>query len=61
MGEEIPDHSLASRGKHTGKNGPWALIGTESFGSRSAAMRRVRQLKSYKSAQMLRELFQAQR
>ena len=36
-------------GKYAHKNGPWRLLGYETFESRSDAMRREKQLKSWKS------------
>ena len=44
-------------GKYTHKNGPWNLIGTEEFTSRSDAVVRERQLKRWKSPAKVRELF----
>ncbi len=44
-------------GKYTHRNGPWSLLGTESFDTRSEAMRREKQLKSWKAPKKVRELF----
>jgi len=42
-------------GKFTRKNGPWELVWSESHPTRSAAMRRERQIKAMKSARWIRE------
>ena len=47
----------AHLGKFTHKNGPWSLLGSESFGTRSEAMIRERQLKAWKSPSRIREQF----
>ena len=41
-------------GKFTRKNGPWVLVWSEEYPSRSIAMRRERQIKSWKSARLIR-------
>ena len=43
-------------GKFTHKNGPWRLLGCEIMDSRSDAMKREKQLKSWKSPQRIREI-----
>ncbi len=48
-------------GKYTHKNGPWAIIGFEAFTTRSEAMIREKQLKSWKSPRKVRALFEAER
>lgn len=48
-------------GKYTHKNGPWCLLGSEMFASRSAAMRREKELKSWKSPTRIRALFDCER
>ncbi len=42
-------------GKFTHKNGPWKLVWSEAQASRSAAMLRERQIKSWKSARTIRD------
>jgi predicted GIY-YIG superfamily endonuclease len=42
-------------GKFARKNGPWTLVWSEAYPSRSAAMRRERQIKQMKSARWIRE------
>ncbi len=46
--------------KYTHKHAPWSLLGIEIFSSRSEAMNREHQLKSWKSSVRLREHFQAE-
>jgi putative endonuclease len=41
-------------GKHTHKNGPWRLLGSESHPTRSVAMQREREIKSWKSPAKVR-------
>ena len=48
-------------GKYTHKNGPWAIVGSEEFATRSEAMIREKQLKSWKSPSKVRALFQSMR
>lgn len=48
-------------GKYTHKNGLWSLVGSEVFKTRSEAMRREKQLKSWKSPSKVRALFQFER
>jgi predicted GIY-YIG superfamily endonuclease len=45
----------AADGKFTLKNGPWALVWSESHSSRASAVRRERQIKAMKSARWIRE------
>ncbi len=42
-------------GKFTHKNGPWSLVWSESHTSRSSATLREREIKSWKSARLIRE------
>ncbi len=42
-------------GKFTRKNGPWELIWSESHSTRPSAIRREREIKSWKSARTIRE------
>ena len=53
----LRNHNLTgpTLGKFTRKNGPWALVWTEPHSSRSSAVRRERQIKSWKSARTIRE------
>ena len=44
----------AHLGKFTHRNGPWRLLGCEIFDSRSDAMKREKQLKSWKSPKKVR-------
>jgi predicted GIY-YIG superfamily endonuclease len=48
-------------GKYTHRNGPWRLLGSELFDTRSEAMRREKQLKSWKSPSKVRALFTPKR
>jgi len=48
-------------GKYTHKNGPWSLIGSEALETRGDAMRREKQLKSWKSPKKVRALFTPER
>jgi putative endonuclease len=43
------------RGKFTRKNGPWTLLWSQEYSDRSSAMRREREIKSWKSARLIRE------
>jgi putative endonuclease len=42
-------------GKFTRKNGPWKLVWSELHATRSSAMLREREIKSWKSARSIRE------
>lgn len=46
--------------KFTHKNDPWRLVGFEKFSSRSEAMKREKQLKSWKNPKRVRELLEKQ-
>ena len=48
-------------GKYTHRNGPWRMLGNESFESRSLAVQREKQLKSWKSPGKVRDLLAATR
>ena len=48
----------AHLGKYTHRNGPWVLLWTEGFETRSEAILRERQLKSWKSPRKIRRLFE---
>ncbi len=41
-------------GKYTRKNGPWTLVWSEPHPTRADAMRREREIKSWKSAERIR-------
>jgi putative endonuclease len=42
-------------GKFTRKNGPWTLLWSQEHPDRSSAMRREREIESWKSARLIRE------
>ncbi len=52
----VPEHNdpHPGQGKFTHKNGPWKLAWSEPHPSRSAAMNREREIKSWKSASRIR-------
>ena len=52
----VANHNRTDKtgGKFTRKNGPWVLVWFEGQSSRSSAMRRERQIKSWKSARRIR-------
>ncbi len=52
----ITNHNRTNKiaGKFTRKNGPWALGWSERHPDRSSAMRREREIKSWKSARLIR-------
>ncbi len=56
--KRMASHNLdgPSEGKFTRKNGPWMLVYQESFASRAEAVRREREIKSWKSAKRIGEL-----
>ena len=58
FGQHNHPEGIGHLGKYAHKNGPWRLLGYETFESRSDAMRREKQLKSWKSPKMIRELFE---
>jgi len=60
-GRRVTQHNSpdgkAYLGKYTHRNGPWRLLGFETFETRSEAMRREKQLKRWKSPRKIRDLF----
>jgi putative endonuclease len=51
---------LANMGKFCSKNGPWEIVYTESdFATRADAMKREKQIKSWKSRKKIEELVNA--
>ncbi|PYI45719.1 MAG: endonuclease [Verrucomicrobia bacterium] len=52
----VTNHNRTDKiaGKFTRKNGPWALIWSEAHPDRSRAVRREREIKSWKSARLIR-------
>ncbi|MEM0964751.1 MAG: GIY-YIG nuclease family protein [Verrucomicrobiota bacterium] len=52
----IADHNRTDEieGKFTRKNGPWKLIWSEEHPDRRSAMRREREIKSWRSSAMIR-------
>ena len=46
-------------GKYTHKNGPWTLLGFESYPTRASAMQREKQLKAWKAPSKVRGLYLA--
>ena len=52
----ITNHNRTDKiaGKFTRKNGPWTLGWSEEHPDRSSAMRREREIKSWKSARLIR-------
>ena len=53
----LANHNRSDKtlGKFTRKNGPWILVWSEEHSNRSGAMRREREIKSWKSARLIRE------
>ena len=47
-------------GKYTHKNGPWKVVWQEEHTDRASAMRREKQIKSWKSSRYIREHLLAQ-
>ena len=56
LGNRVASHNRTDKisGKFTRKNGPWILIWSEEHLDRSSAMRREREIKSWKSARLIR-------
>ena len=54
--QRLVSHSRTDKlgGKFTRKNGPWSLVWSESHNTRSAAMRREKEIKTWKSARLIR-------
>ena len=52
----VANHNRTGKivGKFTRKNGPWILVWSEQHTNRSDAMRREREIKSWKSAKRIR-------
>jgi len=57
LGTRVASHNRTDKisGKFTRKNGPWILVWSEEDANRSAAMQREREIKSWKSARLIRE------
>jgi predicted GIY-YIG superfamily endonuclease len=55
--EHNPTDEDADLSKFTHKHRPWKLIGSEKFPTRSQAMSREKQLKSWKDPKRVRKLF----
>ena len=55
--KRVRDHNRTdeTNGKFTRKNGPWKLVWSEPHPTRSSAIRREREIKSWKSARTIRE------
>jgi predicted GIY-YIG superfamily endonuclease len=55
--ERLASHNRTDKigGKYTRKNGPWKLGWSETYPTRSAAVKRERQIKRMKSARWIRE------
>ena len=53
----ISSHNRTGKtlGKFTRKNGPWRLVWSEEHVDRAIAMQREREIKSWKSARLIRE------
>ena len=53
----VRDHNRTdeTKGKFTRKNGPWQLLWSEPHPTRASAMRREREIKSWKSSRTIRE------
>jgi putative endonuclease len=60
LNERLAYHN-ASYSKSLKHRGPWELVHTESFPTRSAAVRRERQIKSWKDHAMIERLMSASR
>jgi predicted GIY-YIG superfamily endonuclease len=54
----VANHNRTDKigGKFTRKNGPWILVWSEEHSSRSNAMRREREIKSWKSSGRIRSV-----
>jgi putative endonuclease len=52
----VTNHNRTDKiaGKFTRKNGPWLLVWSEKYLDRSTAMRRESEIKSWKSARLIR-------
>ena len=56
LDNRVANHNRTDKmaGKFTRKNGPWTLVWSEEHLSRSSAVRRERQIKSWKSTKRIR-------
>ena len=62
--QDVPDrlaHHNANYSKSLKNRGPWRLVHTEQYKTRSEAMFRERQLKSWKDRRMIEKLFSTSR
>ena len=57
LAERVATHNRTDKisGKFTRKNGPWILVWSEKYPNRASAVRREREIKSWKSAKLIRE------
>ncbi len=57
LAARIASHNRTDKisGKFTRKNGPWNLVWCEEHSDRSSAMRREREIKTWKSARLIRD------
>jgi putative endonuclease len=57
LADRLASHNRTDKisGKFTRKNGPWVLLWCEEYSDRSNAMRREREIKSWKSSRLVRE------
>ena len=55
LDERLASHNRKDKlaGKFTRKNGPWSLVWSEAHVTRAAAMAREREIKNWKSAQLI--------
>ena len=58
LAERIRKHNTKHRG-FTGKAGDWSLVYTESYNAKELAMKREKQIKSWKSRKMIETLINA--
>jgi len=56
LADRVANHNRTDKimGKFTRKNGPWILAWSEEYADRSNAMQRERQIKSWKSARLIK-------
>jgi putative endonuclease len=59
--EERVTYHNANYSKSLKNRGPWRLVYTEQYATRAEAMRRERQIKSWKDRRMIRQLVSASR
>ena len=57
LSNRLKNHNRTDKisGKFTRKNAPWILVWSEEYPNRVSAMRREREIKSWKSARLIRE------